>query len=162
MTHGHNRPYYSLNNEQLRTRVEIISNASAKRLALEDSHRAFSLPFANITFSLTLSTVMSTASARAGKSKGPYMLALVRQLALSRRNVPRGKERKELKERPKRRRSERGKGTESNVLSHPRLRTSVNKRRDIFLTRSFGIAANEVFKYLNTKIYVEGTCMNYA
>lgn len=40
--------------------------------------------------------------------------------------------------------------------------TSVNKRRNIFLTRSLGIAANEVFKYLNTKIYVEGTCMNYA
>jgi hypothetical protein len=30
MTHSRNRPYYSLNNEQLRTRVEIISNASAK------------------------------------------------------------------------------------------------------------------------------------
>lgn len=50
---------------------------------------------------------------------------------------------------------------------HPRSRgTSVNKRRNIFLTRPpppfLGIAANEVFKYLNTKIYVEGTCMNYA
>lgn len=38
----------------------------------------------------------------------------------------------------------------------------MNKLRNIFLTRSLGIAANEVFKYLNTKIYMEGSRMNYA
>lgn len=60
-----------------------------------------------------------------------------------------------------------GRGGRTESFVHPRSRgTSVNKRRNIFLTRRLppflGIAANEVFKYLNTKIYVEGTCMNYA
>lgn len=45
------------------------------------------------------------------------------------------------------------------ILRFVSPRTSVNKRRNIFLTRSpsRSIAANQVFKYLSTKIYVEGT-----